>query len=52
MKEHDELLPRGTHSGVPGRTEQSISISRCWEGCLEWLTGGIKLFEMTVFVPV
>ena len=34
MKEHGVLLPQGAHSGVPGRTEQSISISRCWEGCL------------------
>ena len=49
MKEHGELLPRGTHSGVPGRTEQSISISRCWEGCLHSPADCIKLPESDVF---
>src|SRR5665213_455545 len=28
MKEHGVLLPQGAHSGIPGRTEQSISITK------------------------
>jgi len=44
MKEHSELLPQDTHSGIPGRTEQSISITKVPGG----LSPSVTLKHMVV----